>query len=99
MIEYENLAIVNQPFFEEYKRSFNETLERGWYILGSNVEKFEKDFALYCGSKYCAGVANGLDALVISLKVFDFPKESEVIVPSNTYIATILSIIHAGSKP
>lgn len=99
MIEYENLGKANAPFFEDYKISFNNTLNSGWFILGKNVLKFEKEFANYCGSKYCIGVGNGLDALIICLRSFNFEKESEVLVPSNTYIATILSIIHCSLKP
>ncbi len=99
MIEYENLRKVNLPFFEEYLQSFKDTLESGWFILGSNVKKFEKDFTDYVNCKYCVGVASGLDALILSLKAFDFESGSEVIVPSNTYIATILSILHCGLKP
>jgi dTDP-4-amino-4,6-dideoxygalactose transaminase len=99
MIEYENLRKSNESFFKEYKDSFNKTLESGWFILGENVKTFEKDFAKYCDSKYCTGVANGLDALIISLKCLDLKKDDEVIVPSNTYIATILSILNCGLKP
>lgn len=99
MIEYENLAKVNEPFFEEYKKSFNNTLESGWFILGNNVKKFEEEFSNYIGLKYCAGVASGLDALILSLKAFNFESGSEVIVPSNTYIATILSILHCNLVP
>lgn len=99
MIEYENLNKSNLVFFEEFKESFDETLNSGWFILGKNVERFEKDFAAYHNAENCFGVASGLDALLLSLKAFDFEKGSEVIVPSNTYIATILSILHAGLKP
>ncbi len=99
MIEYENLACLNQPFFEEYEKSFLSILRSGWYILGRNVEKFESEFAAYCGVKYCLGVASGLDALVLSLKTLNLPADSEVIVPSNTYIATILSVIQNNLKP
>lgn len=99
MIEYENLAKLNQIFFEDYKKSFAQTLESGWYILGKNVEKFEQEFAEFCGAKYCLGVASGLDALTLSLAAFNFEKGDEVIVPSNTYIATILSILQNGLKP
>lgn len=99
MIEYENLFKVNQPFIEEFKSKFAETLNSGWYILGKSVEQFEKEFAAYHNVGYCYGVASGLDALLLALKAFEFDKGSEVIVPSNTYIATILSIIHAGLKP
>jgi dTDP-4-amino-4,6-dideoxygalactose transaminase len=99
MIEYENLRKSNEPFFPELEESFKKTLESGWYILGANVQNFEESFADFIGSKYCIGVASGLDALELSLRAFDFPDGSEVIVPSNTYIATILSIFHAGLKP
>lgn len=99
MIEYENLKQVNEPFFEEYRRCFAETLESGWYILGKRVEAFEGEFAEYCGTAHCVGVASGLDALLLSLKAFGFEAGAEVIVPSNTYIATILAILQAGLKP
>ncbi len=99
MIEYENLGKLNKPFFQEYEKAFKETLESGWYILGNKVQNFEKEFAGYCGTKHCVGLANGLDALILALRTFNFPAGSEVIVPSNTYIATILSIVHNGLKP
>ena len=99
MIEYENLAKLNQPFFKEYQEKYLEVIESGWFILGKQVKNFEEAFAAYCGSKYCVGVANGLDALTMALKAFDFPAGSEVIVPSNTYIATILSILNCNLKP
>lgn len=99
MIEYENLGKLNQPFFEELESAFKETLESGWYILGKKVQQFETEFANYCNTKHCIGVANGLDALILALRTFNFPKGSEVIVPSNTYIATILSIVHNGLVP
>ncbi len=99
MIEYENLKKVNEPFRDAFRRSFEATLDSGWYILGGAVEKFEREFASYCGVKYCIGVASGLDAILLSLKAFDFKTGSEVIVPSNTYIATILAVVNAGLKP
>lgn len=99
MILYENLKKVNQPFIEEYISTLKTELAKGWYILGENVIQFEKSFAEYHSANNCIGVANGLDALILGLKVFDFPENSEVIVPSNTYIATILSIINSGLKP
>jgi dTDP-4-amino-4,6-dideoxygalactose transaminase len=98
-IEYENLSKLNAPFLSEYKEKVEKFLTKGWYILGDEVAGFEKEFATYTHSVYCIGVANGLDALVMGLKVFEFPAGSEVIVPSNTYIATILSIKLAGLVP
>jgi dTDP-4-amino-4,6-dideoxygalactose transaminase len=99
MIEYENLKLLNEPFFQAYKDAFSETLESGWFILGENVNKFETEFADYCGIKHCIGVASGLDALALALKVYDFSPGSEVIVPSNTYVATILSIYQNNLIP
>lgn len=99
MIEYENLYRLNKPYTEELKRVFGEVLESGWFILSKNVENFEKEFASYNGVNYCAGVASGLDALILSIQALDIPKDSEIIVPSNTYIATILSILQNGHKP
>lgn len=98
-IEYENLRKLNAPFFEELKQAYNEVLESGWFILGKQVDAFEKEFASFCGCHYGVGLASGLDALVLSLRVCDLPPGSEVIVPSNTYIATILAILQAGLKP
>ena len=99
MIEYENLALANRPFIQDFKKQFNNVLDSGWFVLGENVRTFEKLFADYCGVNECVGVASGLDALIISLKVFKFKPGSEVIVASNTYIATILAILHANLTP
>lgn len=99
MIPYENLRQTNQVFFEEYSQQFQSVLDSGWFVLGKNVQGFEEEFAQYCNTQLSVGVANGLEALILSLRAFDFPKNSEVIVPSNTYIATILAILQAGLKP
>jgi len=99
MIEYENLGKVNRLFFDKLQNAFEEVLKSGWYILGNCVSNFENEFATYCQGKFCIGLASGLDALMLSLKAFNFANGSEVIVPSNTYIATILSILHCGLKP
>jgi dTDP-4-amino-4,6-dideoxygalactose transaminase len=99
VIEYENLGKLNQPFLKEYGEAFEKVATKGWYILGENVKAFEEEFASYVGTKYAIGLASGLDALILGLKVFDFPEGSEVIVPSNTYIATILAVMQCGLKP
>lgn len=98
MIEYENLAKLNAPFFEEYKEKFSEFLSSGWYVLGKNVESFEKEFGDFIGADYCVGVGSGLDALKLALLSLDLPKDSEIIAPSNTYIATLLPIVELGYK-
>lgn len=99
MIEYENLKKANEKLFESYKETFGEFLKSGWYILGENVAKFETEFARYCGTAHCVGVASGLDALILALGAFEWEEGSEVIVPSNTYIATILAIIRNRFRP
>ncbi len=99
MIEYENLYKSNLMFLDELKKSFDETLKSGWFILGRKVSQFEIDFSNYYNVKQCIGVASGLDALILALKSFNFENDSEILVPSNTYIATIISILQAGLIP
>lgn len=99
MIEYENLKRLNASFAEDYRTAFDGVLDSGWFILGKQVSGFEEEFAAYCGSPYCVGVANGLDALQLALRALRLPAGSEVLVPSNTYIATILAIVQAGLTP
>jgi dTDP-4-amino-4,6-dideoxygalactose transaminase len=99
MIEYEKLLLTNRLFEDEFRQSFDDFLKSGWYILGEKVKKFEAEFADFCGTKHCIGVASGLDALILALKQAEFPEGGEVIVPSNTYIASILAIVQSGLKP
>ena len=99
MIEYENLKKVNEKLFDKYNNSFNEFIKSGWYVLGGQVGTFESDFSRFIGTNHCIGVASGLDALILAIDAFDFPDGSEIIVPSNTYIATILAIVRNGFTP
>ncbi|MFZ4621803.1 MAG: DegT/DnrJ/EryC1/StrS family aminotransferase [Bacteroidota bacterium] len=99
MIDYENLRKANEPFFDEYRASFDGLLQSGWFILGNAVKKFEEEFAAFNTNRHCIGVANGLDALILCLRALNFERGSEVIVPSNTYIATILSILQCDLVP
>lgn len=99
IIEYESLANTNASFLKEYADAFDEVVKSGWYILGKQVADFEREFGKYCGTSHCIGVASGLDAIILILKAFNFPKNSEIIVPSNAYIACILGVINAGYKP
>lgn len=99
MIEYENLGKANALLFPDYRQAFEDVLTSGWYVLGGNVKAFEAEFARYCGVNHCVGVASGLDALTIALRCFDLPEGSEVLVPANTYIASILAVLHAGLRP
>lgn len=99
MIEYESLANANQQFMHDLEAAASRVIRSGWYVLGHEVNEFEKEFATWTGAKHCIGVANGLDALILSLEALMLPKNSEVLVASNTYIATILAIIRAGHQP
>ncbi|MBL7928262.1 MAG: DegT/DnrJ/EryC1/StrS family aminotransferase [Bacteroidia bacterium] len=99
MIDYENLAALNAPFRKELEEAYSRVLQSGWFILGNHVRQFEQEFAGYIQSPHCIGVASGLDAITLALQSFNFSRGTEVIVPSNTYIATILSVLHCGLKP
>lgn len=92
-----------KPTYDELKPEFDAAYHRvmdsGWYLLGNELEAFEAEYADYCGSKYCIGVANGLDALHLSLRAAGIGPGDEVIVPSHTYIATWLAVTHAGASP
>lgn len=96
MIKFLDLQKINQLHKEQLKEAFNRVLDSGWYIMGVELKKFESDFATYCGSKYCIGVANGLDALILIIRAYKelgfFNEGDEILVPSNTYIASILAI-------
>ena len=74
-------------------------MQSGWFILGPEVEAFEAEFAAFCGARHCVGVANGLDALELALRAFDVGPGDEVVVPSNTYIATWLAVSAVGATP
>lgn len=103
MIKFLDLHKINARFEPKLQEAFQRFLDSGHYILGKEVETFESDFASYCGSKHCIGTANGLDALILIFKAYlelgNLQMNDEVIVPANTYIASILSIIQAGLKP
>ena len=99
MIEYENLAHSNSVYMAELEDAATRVIRSGWYVLGQEVSAFETEFAQYVGAKHCIGVANGLDALILSIEALDLPRGSEILVASNTYIATILAIVRAGHKP
>jgi len=83
---------------DELKEVFEHSLETNSFIMGKNVEKFEKNFASYCGTKYCIGCGTGLDALFLILKAYGIGEGDEVIIPSNTFIATALAVTYAGAR-
>ncbi len=83
---------------DDLRSAFSRVFEKSWYIGGEEDESFEQSFAEYCGTEYCVGVGNGLDALMLILKALNIGEGDEVIVPSNTYIATALAVTYVGAK-
>ncbi|ETK14407.1 hypothetical protein H097_24848 [Pseudomonas sp. FH4] len=103
MIDFLNLKSVNQKYAADLKVAAARVIDSGWYIGGNELTKFEDEFSEYCGSKHCIGVANGLDALILTLRAWKVLGKlndgDEVIVPANTYIASILAITENGLTP
>ncbi len=99
MLSPHNFIAEYNQIKHELNNKLKQIFDRGQFILGFEVSNFEKEYARYTGTKYCIGVANGLDAIFLALKAFGVGKGDEVIVPSNTYIATALAVSHTGAKP
>ena len=99
LIKFLDLKELNKRYNQALSSSFNNFIESGWYVLGEQLKKFEDEYSFFSKTNYTIGVANGLDALVMSLKSLKICPGDEVIVPSNTYIATWLSISYCGAKP
>ncbi len=103
MIKFLDLKKINKRYEAAFQEKLKSVLESGWYILGNEVVTFENNFANYCGTKYCVGVGNGFDALVLIFKGYiqlgKLQKGDEVIVPANTYIASVLAILEADLVP
>jgi len=98
-IPFLDLKAINLEYAGELEEAFRRVMNSGWYILGNEVESFEAEFASYCNAKHAIGVANGLDAIFLILKGYSIGAGDEVIVPSNTYIATWLAASHCGATP
>lgn len=103
MIKFLDLKKINAAYETSFQEKLNAVLANGWYILGNEVKEFETNFANYCGTKHCIGIGNGFDALVLIFKGYiqlgKLQKGDEVIVPANTYIASILAILEADLVP
>ena len=99
MVPVNNLKRGFELYQQEYEQKALEVLRSGWYILGKEVEAFEKEFAAYMGAKYAIGVDNGLNAIVLGIKALDISRGDEVIVAANTYIATVLGASLNGATP
>ena len=103
MIPFLDLKKLNESFEVAFQEKMKHFLAEGWYVLGKEVKQFENNFANYTNSRHCIGVGNGLDALVLIFKAYiqieKLQKGDEVIVPANTYIASILAILQADLVP
>lgn len=103
MIKFLDLQKINLRYEADFQQKLSDVLQSGWFILGDEVKKFESSFAAYCGTEFCIGVGNGLDALILIFKAHinlgNLNPGDEVIVPANTYIASIIAILEAGLVP
>lgn len=98
-VSFLDLKSLHEGMRTELIAAFSRVLDSGWYIRGQEVDAFEKEWANYCGVNFCVGVSNGLDALHLILRAYGIGHGDEVIVPSNTYIATWLAVTYAGARP
>ena len=99
MIPFLDLKSINSNLKDEFHRALDKVLDSGNFILGAEVKSFEAEFSAYCESKFAVGVANGLEALSLTLRAWGVGPGDEVILPSNTFIATWLAVNHVGAKP
>ena len=98
-IPFASFEHMHQELQHELNIVVKEVISSNWFIRGTQNEQFEKSFAEYCGTKYCVGCGNGLDALSLLLKAYGIGQYDEVIIPSNTFIATALAVTQVGATP
>lgn len=103
MISFLDLKLINNQYRDTLIEAATRVIDSGWYIQGAEVHAFEEEFAAWCGTEHCVGVANGLDALTLTLRAWKelgrLKEGDEIIVPANTYIASILAITENRLKP
>lgn len=99
MIPFVSFSCMHDEIKEELSHAYERVITSEWFIQGEECNKFEEEFAEYCGAKYCVGCGNGLDALFLILKAYGIGEGDEVIVPSNTFVATALAVSYAGARP
>lgn len=98
-IPFNDFESQNKEIGHELEETFSRFLRSSWFVLGNEVKMFEEEYAAYCGTKFCVGVGNGLEAMHLVLRAWGIGPGDEVLVPSNTYIATWLAVSHAGATP
>lgn len=99
MIPFVSFSCMHDEIKEELDQAYERVMASEWFIQGEECNRFEEEFANYCGAKYCVGCGNGLDALFLILKAYGIGEGDEVIVPSNTFVATALAVSYSGAKP
>lgn len=99
LVPFTSFKAMHGEIRDELISGFESVLDSQWFIMGEQLKRFEEEYAKFCGTKYCVGVASGLDALRIILMAYGIKEGDEVIVPSNTYIATALAVSFVGAKP
>ena len=102
-VSFLDLRKINARFSEVFHEDLSRVLKSGWYLRGEATAQFEQSFAKYCGVEHCVGVANGLDALTLTLlaqkDLAGWPDSAEVIVPAHTFVATAQAVVRAGLQP
>lgn len=98
-VSFSTFAHMHSELRDEMLKKFAEVYDAGWFIQGNEVKLFEEEFANFCDAKYCVGVGNGLDAIYLALRALNITAGDEVIIPSNTFIATALAVSYAGATP
>jgi dTDP-4-amino-4,6-dideoxygalactose transaminase len=98
-VPFSSFEPMHAEIENDLKAAFDRVCKNNWYIQGEELSKFEEEFAAYCGADYCVGCGNGLDALMLILKAYGIGTGDEVIVPSNTFIATALAVSYTGATP
>src|SRR5499427_7450116 len=98
MIPFLDMKAVYAELKPELDAAYFRVMESGWFVLGREVEAFEEEYARFCGTRHCVGLGNGLEALELVLRAWDIGAGDEVVVPSNTYIATWLAVTAVGAK-
>lgn len=98
-VPFVSFEVMHGELRDEMQRAFTEVYNSNWFIQGMQCKRFEEEYAAYCGTKYCVGVATGLDAIYLILRAMGIGAGDEVIIPSNTFIATALAVSYAGASP
>lgn len=98
-VKYTDFGRMHFPIQKELQQCYEDVFDSQWFLQGRKLEQFEREYAEYCGAKYCVGVGNGLDALRLILQAYQIGEGDEVIVPANTFIATVLAISYEGATP